>query len=327
MDIKQFVKYSTPVVFIRILFSKVQEAWTLTKYLDTAGMKRNPRRLATDLHIRAHALEKGMSIGKGRVGFGVPKAISLIKDIGLYLRLGGGKGNASYWCGILTAYIKYNEEQGADMSIVRQRLQALLEQYDIQPDTADTGIEWFNHADIKRKETATFPVFSQSRYSIRDFGTEPVSQVKLEDAIKLCERTPSACNRQSVRLHVFTDREKIDELCKMQMGCKGFYESFQGVILVCSDMTCYAFHEPNQFFVDGGLYAMNLMYALHANDIANIPLTMGHKAKHLTAIKKRMGIPANEQPILLIGYGSYKEKWKVAASKRNSWKSYVSWNS
>lgn len=90
MDIKQLVKYSTPVVFIRILFSKVQEAWTLTKYLDTAGMRRNPRKLATDLHIRVHALEKGMSIGKGRVGFGIPKAISLIKDIGLYLRLGGG---------------------------------------------------------------------------------------------------------------------------------------------------------------------------------------------------------------------------------------------
>lgn len=89
MDVKQLVKYSTPVVFIRILFSKVQEAWILTKYLDTAGMRRNPRKLATDLHIRSHALEKGMSIGNGRVGFGIPKATSLINDIGLYLRLGG----------------------------------------------------------------------------------------------------------------------------------------------------------------------------------------------------------------------------------------------
>ena len=83
------VKYSTLMVFIRILFSKVQEAWSLTKYLDTAGMRRSPRKLATDRHIRVHALEKGMSIGNGRVGFGIPKATSLIKDIGLYLRLGG----------------------------------------------------------------------------------------------------------------------------------------------------------------------------------------------------------------------------------------------
>lgn len=134
----------------------------------------------------------------------------------------------------------------------------------IQPDTADAGIVWFDHEDIKAKENAPFRIFSQSRYSIRDFGMDPVSQDKLENAFKLCERTPSACNRP---------------------------------------------------------------YALHANDIANIPLTMEHKAKLLKAIKKAMSIPANEMPILLIGYGSYKDKWKVAASKRKSWKSYVSWNS
>ena len=227
----------------------------------------------------------------------------------------------------MICYIKYNEEKGADMTVIKQQLQSFLEKHSIQPDTADAGIVWFDHKDMKAKENAPFRIFSQSRYSIRDFGMDPVSQDKLENAFKLCERTPSACNRQSARLHVYTDRDKINQLCKMQMGCKGFHESFQGLILVCADMTCYAFHEPNQYFVDGGLYAMNLMYALHANDIANIPLTMGHKSKHLKAIKKAMSIPANEMPILLIGYGSYKDKWKVAASKRKSWKSCVSWNS
>nr|WP_298671524.1 hypothetical protein [uncultured Prevotella sp.] len=44
-------------------------------------MRRNPRKLATDLHIRAHALEKGMSIGNVRVGFGKKKALSLLDDI------------------------------------------------------------------------------------------------------------------------------------------------------------------------------------------------------------------------------------------------------
>jgi nitroreductase len=327
MSIKQFIKHSDPVVFLRILSAKIYEAWIATKYLDTAGMMSNPRKLATDLHIRAHALEKGMSIGNGRKGFGIPKALSLIKDIDLYFRLGGGNDNAAEWCGILTSYIRYNQEQKADVSIVEQRLHSLLEKYNIQPDTQGNGILWFDHEEIRKKERTAFAEFSQSRYSIRDFGTAPVSKVKLEDAFKLCERTPSACNRQSVRLHVFTDRDKIDHLCRMQQGCKGFYEDFQGVIMVCSDMTCYSFHEANQYYVDGGLYAMNLMYALHANDIASIPLTMGHKARYLSAIKKRMGIPANEQPILLIGYGSYKDKWKVAASKRRSWMSYVSWNS
>lgn len=92
MNIKNIIKYAYPIVYLRILSAKLQEVWPLTKYLATAGLrKKPPRKLATDLHIRAHALEKGMSIGNGRVGFGIPKATSLIKDIDLYLRLGGVK--------------------------------------------------------------------------------------------------------------------------------------------------------------------------------------------------------------------------------------------
>ena len=100
----------------------------------------------------------------------------------------------------------------------------------------------------------------------------------------------------------------------------------QGVILVCSDMGCYNFQELNQSFVDGGLYAMNLMYALHFYDIANIPLTMAHKESYIKQIKKEMNIPLNEKPILLIGIGSYKNSWKVAQSNRKEWKDYTKWN-
>lgn len=91
MNLKNFIKYSYPVVFFRILTAKLQEVWPATKYLDTAGLRNNPRKFATDLDIRAHALEKGMSIGNGRIGFGKTKALSLIADIDLYLNLGGAR--------------------------------------------------------------------------------------------------------------------------------------------------------------------------------------------------------------------------------------------
>lgn len=91
MNLKNFIKYSYPAVFIRILTAKLQEVWPATKYLDTAGLRNNPRKFATDLDIRAHALEKGMSIGNGRIGFGKTKALSLIADIDLYLNLGGAR--------------------------------------------------------------------------------------------------------------------------------------------------------------------------------------------------------------------------------------------
>lgn len=91
MDLKNFIKYSYPVVFLRILFAKIQEVMPATKYLATAGLRSDPIKMATDLHIRAHALEKGMSIGNVRMGFGKTKALSLIADIDLYLNLGGAR--------------------------------------------------------------------------------------------------------------------------------------------------------------------------------------------------------------------------------------------
>jgi len=326
MNIKNIIKYSYPVVYLRILFAKIQEVMPATKYLATAGLRSDPIKMATDLHIRAHALEKGMSIGNVRMGFGKKKALSLINDISRYLEIGGSKKKASDWGGIIESYIKFNEQLGANMNDIKAPFNKLISEHNIQTNTEDAGVLWLNHDDIKKSETAAFSKFSQMRFSVRDFGEAPVSKNKLEDAFKLCERTPSACNRQSWRLHVYTEREQIDKICKLQLGCKGFSEDFQGVILLCTDIRCYAFQEMNQYFVDGGIYAMNLLYALQANDIAAIPLTMGHKTGHLNKIKQEMNLPANEQPILLIGYGSYKDNWKVACSKRDNWESYVSWN-
>ena len=89
MSIKSILKYSYPIAYLRILSAKMLEAWPATKYLATAGLLKNPKKMATDLTIRAHALEKGMSIGSVRVGFGQQKALSWMHDIDTFLRLGG----------------------------------------------------------------------------------------------------------------------------------------------------------------------------------------------------------------------------------------------
>ena len=88
----------------------------------------------------------------------------------------------------------------------------------------------------KAKEKASFDVFSQSRFSVRDFGDIPINREDIEKALKLCERTPSACNRQSQHIHIYLNKADVEKIGKLQMGCNGFYEDMQGAILVCSDM-------------------------------------------------------------------------------------------
>lgn len=68
------------------------------------------------MFIRTHALEKGMSIGKVRYGFGKVKARSLLRDLQLYLNLGGDKTFAVDSASVINKYIVYNKEGGADMT-------------------------------------------------------------------------------------------------------------------------------------------------------------------------------------------------------------------
>lgn len=288
-------------------------------------MLHDARRMHTDLFIRAHALEKGMSIGNTRYGFGKPKALSLISDLQRYLDLGGDRRFAEESCSILLHYVDYNKRGGAEMSDVSERLTPLMNANGFKH-LEEGGIYRLNHEEIREKAMMPFDEFSQSRFSVRDFGQIPISKESIAKALKLCERTPTACNRQSQRIHVYLDKDKAQKLLSLQRGCNGFYQDMQGCILVSSNMGCYGFQEINQMYVDGALYAMNLMYALHFYDIANIPLTMAHKAIVIQQIKHEMNLPENEQPVLLIGIGSYKESWKVAQSNRTDWRDYTTWN-
>ena len=188
------------------------------------------------------------------------------------------------------------------------------------------GIYNLSLKDVSSKTQCPFDSFSQSRFSIRDFGDSPLDIDKVYAALKLCERTPSACNRQSWVIHVYTENKLVEKMFKLQGGSKGFYEQMQCAILICGDLRNYGFYEQSLPFVDGGLYAMNLLYSLHYNGLATIPLTMGHKWRVIKKIKQEMNIPGNEIPVLLIGVGTYKDDFKVAVSHRYSYKQYVKFN-
>ena len=54
--------------------------------------------------------------------------------------------------------------------------------------------------------------FFQTRCSVRDFSDEPISESELQEAMELAYTTPTACNRQSSKVYVITDRKKIKEI-------------------------------------------------------------------------------------------------------------------
>ncbi len=323
--LKLAIKGNVFIVWLRILFDKIGESFSLTLYSGSTNQTKDIFKKQAELQIRIHALEKGMSIGKVKVGFGKEKAFAIIKDLADLLKRGGEKQFVIESVSVLQKYVEFNKDMGADMTEVEISLHKLCSCYDIQ--IMDVGgIYNLSLKDISSKLKSPFDEFSQLRFSIRDFGSLPVDLEHVCAALRLCERTPSACNRQSWRVHVYTENNLVAKMFELQGGSKGFNKQMQCAILVCGDLRNYGFYEQNLPFVDGGLYAMNLLYSLHYYGLATIPLTMGHKWRITKKIKQEMRIPSYEVPVLLIGVGTFKDDYKVAVSHRYMYKDYVKFN-
>lgn len=322
--IKKYLKNAKWVLFLRLCHERWQELLIDTKYIGNGARNKNPRKMETDLAIRAHALEKGMSIGSVKVGFGKQKVKALLKDLQHYIYIGGCKEFVDNACAIIHKYILFNQQVGADMHDIKSMLDGFSNKNAIEINTKDEAGIYIKHiAAVQTESKSSFDVFSQSRFSVRDFGKKKIDFDKVLGALKMCERTPSACNRQSYRIYVYKDESLKNKIFELQGGCKGFYDDMQVAILICGDQRGYNINELHQVYVDGGIYAMNLLYALHYECLAAIPLTMGQKQGKLKEIKKLMNIPEYEMPCVLIGVGSYKDEYKVAVSKRKNFMEYT----
>ncbi len=311
------------MIFFRILVSKIYETIQLSRYIAN-GNRRDPYKMHTDLYIRMHAIEKGMSIGNVKIGFGKKKVLKLLVDLQHYLSIKGDKEFVSACCQVIKQYICFSKSYGAEMSVIEKSLIIFCKTYNINfEEVLCGGIIEKQKSDTYNLLNTPFDSFSQGRFSIRDFGTTPIDDSLICKALKICERTPSACNRQSWNIYIIKDKNLRDKLYKLQLGCTGFIDGMQRAILICCDIRSYNINELNQMYVDGGIYSMNLLYALHYQGLATIPLTMAHRARHTNLIRRSFDIPDYLIPVLLIGVGTYKEKYRVACSERKDYKEYV----
>lgn len=305
--------------YLRLLKDIFPESFRWNRY--GIDLRDNLKKKEVDLTIRAHAIEKGMSLGHVRLGFGQPKAISLIKDIERYVTVGGDLKFVQNIVSILNSYIIFNQYTEENDVVVS--LNNLCKKYGLYSKPIG-GVQTYRFNDIEKQMHSEFCDFSQSRHAIRDFGSTPIDKEAIIRALKMCEKTPSACNRQSWHVYIVEDKKKRDKLMEMQGGVKGCDEDIQSAILVCGDIRNYGTSERSLPYIDGGLYAMNLMYALHYEGIANIPLSMSYEHKRVNKMKNLIGVPEYEVPVLLLAIGSYKDNFKVAASIRKNYKEYTS---
>ena len=156
-----------------------------------------------------------------------------------------------------------------------------------------------------------------TRHSIREFSGETVDDETIRKAISLAQRCPSACNRQAVRVYSVKGSDFLDQYGKSLEGIGGFAQAVDRFLIITGKKSSYTLAEKNQFIVSASMFAAYLTLTLHTYNIAACaiqrPLTA---TKNWERYKKIKGISSDEQLIMLIGIGKYKDKCTVPLSRR-----------
>lgn len=175
-----------------------------------------------------------------------------------------------------------------------------------------------SYSDLYRKHN-NFDEFSNSRKSIRFFTGEKISIETVKDVIKLANNSPSVCNRQASKVYLLEDKEKIDECLKIQGGFNGYIHHVSQILILTVDRKYfYITGERYQFYIDGGIYLLNLLYSLHYHKIAACPANWAKDFISDRSVRKIVEIPESEQIICMIPIGIATEEITVTLSYRRT---------
>lgn len=289
----------------------------LTRFLRWSHRGRQDRQtLQTEYAIlkQYHGIEKGLSLKEPRPGFGQSKIKDLLFRIDTYERdPAHNPAVIKAAIGSLLDYRAFSTAHDVALPWLDRWLDAKTWQQ-IEHAERDGGVEDVTRAEIHSKVAGVGEDFFLSRHSIRHFSGADVPLEDIERAANMARKTPSVCNRQGPRAHCFMDAAAA---LKFQSGNTGFGHLASRALVITSDIQAYSsVGERHQAYVDGGLYAMSIVYALHALGYGSCMLAWDQTLPKNAAARKALGIPDNEVIIMMVAVGALPDKLVVANAFR-----------
>ena len=271
-----------------------------------------------NLMMNAHIIEKGLTLPAPRVGFGQEVVRSLIKMTKEYLDNYGPDEIICISVNVLSAYHDFNQQKMLDdknlLSAI-DGLKAVLASDCLESNVG--GVIPITRESVIKASKSHFKEFSRERHSIRNFTDEPVAQELIEEAVNISLKSPSVCNRQAWRVHYYHDRENCQKILKYQNGNRGFNHTISSILVVTCDLNYFlSIRERNQPFIDGGMFSMTLVYALHYLGLGTCCLNLSFSAEQDKAMRNAAKIPDQESLILMLAVGHLPESLFVARSCR-----------
>lgn len=292
-DLMQFAIHSTALNFINT--RQQQQSWIDADF---------------------HKLEKGLSLSSPRPGFGKTVAERLIRNLSVYRESYTDDMSVQNAISVLEAYMAFNVTYSVIYEEIFEDIRKLLpfRGHDAKGGYAvQSRTEW-----LKNAKHDLMPFFS-SRRSVRDFSEQIVSIDDIKTAVEMAMYTPTVCNRQAAKVHAYTNPKEIQSVISCQMGNAGFGKDVRALLMVTVDrQTFFSACERNQCWIDGGLFSMSLIYALHSLGLGTCCLNWSVNKQRDQLLRHKVNLKESDAVIMMIAVGHLKETFKVAQSARKN---------
>lgn len=328
---KEFIKKYMPkfiVNFVKFCSFKLQlqrdysrDYKRYSHYAFENPINNNEVQFKAKIALYAHTLEKGLSHINPRLGFGKSTVIKLIEVMKLYIKRKFPKEDTRFRSGlsVLKSYFelhKNNNNHIQDILLLMAKEPELL--YEIESVSKKYGGSiTINKKDTCISENDTFFDILNKRVSVRNYSSCEIDNQKLMKAIEIAVRTPSACNRQPWQVYIIRTNEILIKTLKLQSGFNSYGDNLKNLILVTSSNAYYSTpKERNASYIDGGMFAMTLVYSLHSQGFATSVLNATLNRKKDNAIRVLLNIPKSDSLICFIALGNYPDTISVPISYR-----------
>ena len=272
-----------------------------------------------DLTLAYHIIEKGLTMPEPRPGFGKKVVINLVNTVLRYQDLNLPLTEMEYRqsVSVLKEYRDLHEQLNAQLDEdVAGKLRLLENQFKSVEGLKQIKIsrdEYFKDAD------KPFDQFCRSRYSVRNYTDKEIPLEVLYKCIDLAQKSPSFCNRQPNRVHIVKSAEKKKQILEIQNGNRGFGHLAETLLVISSVIsTTKDIHERNENHLNGGIFIMSLLNALHFNRIGACSLNWAVSEDKDMKIRKILNVPENEVVLMIISCGYVPEEFSIASSPRKS---------
>jgi len=299
------------------------DAERFLKYSNAFYQFDNSEKLIGVIVAEYHVIEKGLTMPEPRLGFGFEIMKALIKHCNLYSTQICDSNSEHFFhaISVIAEYKLFHDNNNfpLDEALFRSIDDILSKFGKAIPSMQISMTKEYYFKNIY----SSFEDFSNSRHSLRNFSGS-VELLLIEQAVKLAQNAPSACNRQPSRVYIIQNKNLINQILAIQNGNRGFGHLADKLIILTAELGGYlSLRERNDVYINGGIYAMNLLYALHYYQIGACSLNWCSMPDQDIELRKICDIKPSENILLMIACGRVPGKFQLTVSHRNSYKNIL----